>query len=108
MPYNSIVVVREAWDTRDLLPNVVTETGQLNDGVLSRRFEPEDLNALEMALQIRDDHGGTVTAISLGASHDVDVLRESLFRGVDNVVRVLPPDGAALDTAAQADRKSVV
>ena len=56
-----------------------------------------------MALQIRDDHGGTVTAISLGASHDVDVLRESLFRGVDNVVRVLPPDGAALDTAAQAE-----
>ncbi len=100
MPYNCIVVAREVWDTRDLLGNVVSADGQLNESGLSKRFEPEDLNSLEQALQLKDKHGGKVTVLSVGDSKDVDVLRECLYRGVDDVVRV--SSGADLDTAGQA------
>ncbi len=100
MACNSIVIAREVWDTRDLLPGVVSGNA-LNEGALSKRFEPEDLNALEMALQIKDKQGGKVTVLSVGAVRDVDVLREALFRGVDEVVRVVPPTNE-LDTAGQA------
>jgi len=75
MAYNSIVLVREIWDTRDLLDGVVRSDGQADTSRLTTRFDPEDLNALEMALQVKDEHGGTVTALSVGASREVDVLR---------------------------------
>lgn len=100
MPYNSIVIAREVWDNRDLLANVVAGNA-LNTSALAKRFEPEDLNSLETALQLKDQQGGTVTVLAVGAVHDVDVLRESLFRGVDRVVRVLP-SGDSPDTRTQA------
>jgi electron transfer flavoprotein beta subunit len=100
MPYNIIVIAREVWDSRDLVSDAVTADGKLAEASLTRRFEPEDLNSLEQALQIRDREGGKVTVLSLGKSRDVDVLRECLYRGVDDVARVVV-DGD-LDTAAQA------
>lgn len=103
MGYHSIVIAREVWDPRDLLANIVNAEGHLNESVLTKRYEPEDMNCLEQALQLKDTHGGKVTVLSIGPSRDVDVLRESLFRGVDDVVRLLPPDGAVLDTEAQAE-----
>ncbi len=102
MPYNCIVVAREVWDTRDLLGNVAGTDGQLNQTVLSKRFEPEDLNSLEQALQLKDRHGGKVTVLAIGPPRDVDVLRECLYRGVDEVIRLIPPVGAELDSTIQA------
>ena len=102
MPFHCVVVAREVWDTRDLLAGVVGEGG-LNESALSRRFEPEDLNSLEQALQLKDAHGGKVTVLSVGPPREVDVLRECLYRGVDEVIRILPPEGLAPDTAAQAE-----
>lgn len=102
MPCNCIVVVREVWDTRDLLPTVIEADGKLNEGALARRFEPEDLNAVEQALQLKDKFGGKVTVLSIGQSRDVDVLRECLFRGADEAIRLVPPAGLRPDTGAQA------
>ncbi|NCO35690.1 MAG: hypothetical protein AUJ92_20385 [Armatimonadetes bacterium CG2_30_59_28] len=102
MAYNSIVLVREIWDTRDLLDGVVRSDGQADTSRLTTRFDPEDLNALEMALQVKDEHGGTVTALSVGASREVDVLRESLYRGVDAVYRVVDPVLDTADTSVKA------
>lgn len=103
MACNCIVIVREVWDTRDLVGQVLGPDGRLNDKGLTTRFEPEDLNSLEQALQLKDKQGGKVTVISLGPTRNVDVLRESLFRGVDEAIRLAAPAGAALDTAAQAE-----
>ena len=100
MPLHIIAVVREVWDTRDLVTDPVAAGGRLAEGALARRFEPEDLNALEQALQIRDREGGKVTVLAVGAPKEVDVLRECLYRGADEAVRVVA-DGP-LDTAAQA------
>ncbi|HNV86325.1 MAG TPA: hypothetical protein PKL97_05105 [Candidatus Omnitrophota bacterium] len=102
MPYNCAVIVREIWDTRDLVGTVLKEDGGLNEAVLTTRFEPEDLNALEMALQLKDKQGGKVTAISVGQPRNVDVLRECLYRDVDAVVRVDVPSVKDFDTATLA------
>jgi len=88
MSFNSIVIVREVWDTRDLVGNVLDDSGNIKESGLQTRFEPEDLNALEMALKIKDEHGGAVTAISAGKVNNIDVLRECLYRGVDKVIRI--------------------
>jgi electron transfer flavoprotein beta subunit len=82
---------------------VLGPDGRLNDKALTTRFEPEDLNSLEQALQLKDRQGGTVTVLTLGPTRNVDVLRESLFRGVDTAIRLVAPAGVALDTAAQAE-----
>jgi len=56
---------------------------------------------LEMALRIKDDNEAAVTAIAIGEPKNVDVLRESMFRGVDNVLRI-DADPANLDDQAAA------
>ena len=88
MSYNVVVIMREVWDTRDITGHVLDERGGIKTGTLATRFETEDLNALEMALRIKDEQGGKVTAISIGNPGDVDVLREGLYRGVDGAVRI--------------------
>jgi electron transfer flavoprotein beta subunit len=101
MSYNCIVIAREVWDTRDLAGTVLDENGGVKAGALATRFETEDLNALEMALRVKEEQGGTVTAISVGAPGDVDVLREGLYRGIDATVRV-EADPHELDTQSLA------
>ncbi len=101
MACNCVVIVREVWDTRDLVGTVLDDAGNVKPGALQTRFEPEDLNALEMALRAKEAHGGTVTAIAVGAPRGVDVLRECLYRGVDAVLQV-NADPLALDAQALA------
>jgi electron transfer flavoprotein beta subunit len=97
---NTIVIVREVWDTRDLAGQVLDDAGNIKASALTTRFEPEDLNGLEMALKIKDQHGGKVTVLSVGEVRQVDVLRESLYRGADEVISI-KRDGNA-DTQATA------
>jgi electron transfer flavoprotein beta subunit len=101
MPYNCIAIVREAWDTRDLVGNVM-EGGKPDEKKLTTRFEPEDLNALEMALKIKEKEGGKVTAIAFGEPKNVDVLRECLYREIDEVIRINDPSVSQPDTAMLA------
>ena len=68
--------------------------------MLTAIFNPEDLNALEMALQIREHHGGTVTAITMGPPKAAGILRKSLWRGADKVVLLTDHRFAGADTLA--------
>lgn len=102
MSVDTIVIVREVWDTRDLVGQVMDDAGNIKADAVATRFEPEDLNALEMALRLKDAQGGKVTALSAGEPRGVDVLREALYRGVDAVVRV-NADPLALDDQALAE-----
>ena len=63
-------------------------------------FNPEDLHALETALEIRDLHGGTVTALTMGPPKAADVLRECLYRGTDRAILLTDRRTAASDTLA--------
>lgn len=102
MACNCMVIVREVWDTRDLVGNVLDESGAIRSSALQTRFEPEDLNALEAALRLKDAQGGTVTAVTVGAPRGgVEVLRECLYRGADATLQV-EADPTALDDRALA------
>ena len=101
MAIKSIVIVREVWDNRDLAGNVLDDSGAIKTDLVGTRFEPEDLNALEAALRLKDEQGGHVTAMAIGATRNVDVLRECLYRGTDEVM-CIEADPQLLDTQAQA------
>lgn len=101
MACNIVTVVREVWDTRDLVGNVLDDAGGIRAGAMPMRFDPEDLNALEAALRIKDAQGGKVTCIAVGQPREVEVLRECLYRGVDAVISVAA-DPWALDDQALA------
>lgn len=101
MAFNCVVIVREVRDTRDLVGPVLDESGQVKEGSLDTRFETQDMNALEAALRIKDEHGGKVTAVSVGTPGNVDVLKECLYRGADATLRI-DADAAALGTQATA------
>ncbi len=63
-------------------------------------FNPEDLNALETALEVRDRFGGTVTVLTMGPPKAADILRASLFRGADRAILLTDRRAAASDTLA--------
>src|SRR5208282_3225072 len=76
------------------------EDGTVNRAALPTIFNPEDLHALEMALEIRDLYGGTVTALTMGPPKAADVLRDCLYRGADRAILLTDRRAAASDTLA--------
>lgn len=100
MPYDSIVCVKQVPDTANITAEAMKSDGTVNRAALPAIFNPEDLHALETALEIRDAHGGTVTVISMGPPKAGDVLRESLFRGADRAILITDRRAAASDTLA--------
>ena len=57
MPYKSVVLVKQVPDTKNITGEAMTPEGTINRAALPTVFNPEDLNALEMALQVRDREG---------------------------------------------------
>jgi electron transfer flavoprotein beta subunit len=100
VPYDSIVCVKQVPDTANVTAEAMKEDGTVNRAALPAIFNPEDLHALETALEIRDQQGGTVTAISMGPPKAADVLRECLFRGADRAILLTDRRAAASDTLA--------
>ena len=78
----------------------MNDDGTVNRSALPAIFNPEDLNALELALQIKDKFGGQVIAVTMGLPAATAILREALFRGVDDAILVTDPRCAASDTLA--------
>jgi len=98
--YHSIVCVKQVPDTARVTGDAMKADGTLNRAALPTIFNPEDLHALEAALALRDEHGGTVTALSMGPLGAADVLRECLFRGADHAVLLNDRRAAGSDTLA--------
>jgi electron transfer flavoprotein beta subunit len=100
MSYHSIVLVKQVPDTRAVSGEVMTPEGTMNRSALPAIFNPEDLNALEMALQVRDQYGGQVTVVTMGPPQAAQALREALFRGADHVILLTDRKFAGADTLA--------
>jgi electron transfer flavoprotein beta subunit len=94
------VLVKQVPDTKRITGQAMNEDGTVNRAALPAVFNPEDLNALEMALQIKDKYGGQVTVMTMGLPAAADVLRQSLFRGADRAVLITDRRCAASDTLA--------
>jgi electron transfer flavoprotein beta subunit len=95
-----VVLVKQVPDTANVTGDAMKEDGTINRAALPAVFNPEDLNALEEALRLRERHGGRVTVITMGPPAAAQVLRESLYRGADEVVLLTDKAFAGADTLA--------
>ncbi len=98
--YKLVVLVKQVPDTHNVTTDAMTKDGTMNRAVLPAIFNPEDLNALEMALGFKEQYGGEVTVITMGPPKAAEVLRESLYRGADRVVLLTDRKFAGADTLA--------
>ena len=95
-----VVLVKQVPDTANVTGEAMKEDGTINRAALPAVFNPEDLNALEEALKLKDRHGARVTVLTMGPPAAVQVLRESLYRGADEVILLTDRAFAGADTLA--------
>jgi electron transfer flavoprotein beta subunit len=94
------VLAKQVPDTHRITGQVMNDDGTVNRAALPAIFNPEDLNALELALQIKDRFGGRITVITMGLPVATRILRDALYRGADDAVLVTDQRCAASDTLA--------
>ena len=98
---NVIVLVKQVPDTKNITGEAMTAEGTVNRAALPAVFNPDDLFALEAALQIKDAHPGTrVNVVTMGPPSAQAVLRECLYRGADFTALVSDRGFAGADTLA--------
>ncbi|MBL7152658.1 MAG: electron transfer flavoprotein subunit beta/FixA family protein [Phycisphaerae bacterium] len=100
MAYNCVVLIKQVPDTKRITGDVMNEDGTVKRSALPAIFNPEDLNALEMAVQIKDKLGGHITVVTMGLPGAAAILRESLYRGADDAILITDKRCAASDTLA--------
>ena len=100
MGYNCVVLIKQVPDTKRITGDVMNDDGTVKRSALPAIFNPEDLNALELALQIKDKFGGHITVITMGLPTASDILRDSLYRGADEAILLTDRRCAASDTLA--------
>ena len=98
MSFNIVVLAKQVPDTRNVGKDAMTPQGTVNRAAI---FNPEDLNALEQALCIKDLYPDSrITIITMGLPKAADILREGLFRGTDAGILVTDRALAGADTLA--------
>jgi len=98
--YNCVVLIKQVPDTKRITGDVMNDDGTVKRSALPAIFNPEDLNALELALQIKDRFGGHITVITMGLPAASAILRDSLYRGADEALLITDRRCAASDTLA--------
>lgn len=101
MSLNIIVLAKQVPDTRNVGKDAMKEDGTVNRAALPAIFNPEDLNALEQALKLKEMYPGTkVTLLTMGPARAAEIVREGLYRGADNGVVLSDRAFAGSDTLA--------
>ena len=98
---NIIVLAKQVPDTRNVGKDAMREDGTVNRTALPAIFNPEDLNALEQALRIKDQYPDTtISVLTMGPFRAADVIREALYRGADRGYLLTDRAFAGADTLA--------
>jgi electron transfer flavoprotein beta subunit len=100
MGYKIIVLIKQVPDTTAVSFEVMKKDGTLNRAALPAISNPEDMNALEMALSIKEKYGGSVFVLTMGPSSAEEILRDALYLGVDKTILLNDKCFAASDTLA--------
>ena len=95
-----LVFVKQVPDTQNITGDAMTPEGTVNRAALPAIFNPEDLNALEMALQLKDRYGMHVTVATMGPPKAAEILRDCLCRGADDAILLTDRAFAGADTLA--------
>ena len=84
MSLNIIVLAKQVPDTRNVGKDAMKADGTINRAALPAIFNPEDLNALEQALRLKEQHpGSTIGMLTMGPPRAGEIIRQGLYRGAD-------------------------
>ncbi|MBD5187292.1 MAG: electron transfer flavoprotein subunit beta/FixA family protein [Bacteroidales bacterium] len=101
MSLNIIVLAKQVPDTRNVGKDAMKEDGTVNRAVLPAIFNPEDLNALEQALRLKEQYPGSkVTILTMGPPRAAEIVKEGMYRGADGGVVLSDRAFAGSDTLA--------
>lgn len=101
MSLKIIVLAKQVPDTRNVGSDAMTPEGTVNRSALPAIFNPEDMNALEQALRLKDQFpGSTVHVLTMGPARATEVIREGLYRGADGGYLLSDRAFAGADTLA--------
>ena len=78
-----LVCVKQVPDTTEVK---LSSEYTLQRDFVAQVMNPADESALEKALALRDQHGGTVTVMTMGPARAESMLREAITRGADTLV----------------------
>ena len=96
-----LVLAKQVPDTRNVGKDAMTPEGTVNRAALPAIFNPEDLNALEAALRLKDRvEGSTVHILTMGPQRAADIIRDAMFRGADGGYLLSGREFAGSDTLA--------
>ncbi len=100
-PLRIIVLAKQVPDTRNVSTDAMKPDGTVNRGKLPTIFNPDDLHALELALNIKDRiHGTEVIVLTMGPQRAADIIREGYYRGADNGIMISDRRFGGADTLA--------
>ncbi len=101
MNLNIIVLAKQVPDTRNVGKDAMNADGTINRAALPAIFNPEDLNALEQALRLKEQYpGSTVKVLTMGPARAAEIVREGMFRGTDGGYLLTDRAFAGADTLA--------
>jgi electron transfer flavoprotein beta subunit len=101
MSLKIVVLAKQVPDTRNVGKDAMKADGTVNRAALPAIFNPEDLNALEQALRLKDKYpGSTVTLLTMGPGRAAEIIREGLYRGADGGYLLTDRAFAGADTLA--------
>ena len=96
-----VVLAKQVPDTRNVGKDAMTPEGTVNRAALPAIFNPEDLNALELALRLKEECvGSTVHILTMGPFRATDIIRDAMFRGADGGYLLTDRKFAGSDTLA--------
>lgn len=93
-----VVCIKQVPDITNV--KIDPERGTLIREGIPSTTNPFDLYALEAALELRDRHGGKVTAVTMGPPQAEEILRDAVAMGVDDVLLLSDRAFAGADTLA--------
>ena len=93
-----IVSIKQVPDTSGKV--AVNPDGTLNRASMQTITNPDDMNALEAALKIKDETGCKVIVVTMGPAPAAGMLREALAMGADEAVLVSAREFGGSDTYA--------
>ena len=92
------VSIKQVPDTSGKV--AVNPDGTLNRASMQTITNPDDMNALEAALKIKDEIGCKVIAVTMGPAPAAGMLREALAMGADEAILVSAREFGGSDTYA--------
>src|SRR5699024_10299930 len=91
---NLFVIMKRTFDTEE---KIIIENGKIDEEEAEFIINPYDEYAIEEAIQLRDEHGGEVTVVTVGDEESEKELRTALAMGCDKAVLIDSEDVESTD-----------